>query len=434
MAPRHSLAVQAGLLFVLVSGHKGLVPPARLDFLQGPNPLNVDPLLDCGLRSLAYEYALTLMPERAPLGDVYDALRLGSECGLPPPVASATPAFGDVGAVLPPPVTAVLTTVYADPIRGDDGGDGSFAKPFKTVLRALEASRGGPSPAAIILRNGTFYLPAPLLLTATDANLSISAYPGEAPVLSGGAPLPALTWTLVRNSSSGGGLSPIQPGMNNVDTCGIQGPGDSSDACWFSGTSADAPSCAGRCATNSSCTSYTWHDASCGSYSLMCYLRHDGVWAPDAQGGHFSGYKTPSLSFNVWTANVSGAVLPFDTLFVGNRRAVRARYPNGNPETSFQPTGFVSAKAWHAPAAAPPPEEIHVSSPSRNFDPFFPSFQWGVGGTCGGFDPPEGFWCTKSPPAGNQWNVPAGFDYTPSSLPNAANWTGVSKGIVVRGK
>ena len=428
----HTLVAVAALAASMADALSSSSHHQRLDFLQGPDPLHLDPALDCGMRKLAYDYSLTLLPERAPLTSVFDALRLGSECGLPPPSDAAAAAAVVNGGVFIP--TNAAATYYADPVRGDDSGSGSMASPFRTIARAVEAARGASPPATIVLRNGTFYLPAAVSLNAADSGLTIVAYPGETPVLSGGVPLPTLAWTLRHNATGGGGLSPVQPSQNNVGSCGINAPGQSSDECKYNGTAPDVGTCASHCAANPSCTSYTYHDSSTGDYALCCYFRIDGVWAPYSQSGHFSGYKLPALSYNVWSADVSGTPglpLPFDTLFSSGRRAVRARYPNGNPETNFQPAGFTSASGWSAPTPAPAPQEIHVSTPQRAFDPFFPAFQWGLGGTCASFDPPEGFWCTKSPPAGNQYHVPSGFSYNPAQqFPNAANWSNVAGGIV----
>ena len=347
----------------------------RLDHLQGPDPLRLDPALDCGLRQLAYNYSLTLMPERTPLREVHDALRLGAECGFPPP-SQSTPLEWP-----PTIVTDAAATYYADPVRGSDTGAGTIASPFKTVGRAVSAARGGPSPAAIILRNGTYYLPQPIVLTATDSGLTISAYPGELPVLSGGAPLTGLTWSRVPTGGGGGGMSPTALNQNNVGNCGINAPGASSPQCKYNGTSPDEATCRAACTANSTCTSYTWHDSSTGSYALCCYFRVDGVWAPAGESGHFSAFKYPGGPKNLWSADISGAgiaTLPFDTLFSGDRRAIRARSPNGNPEITFQPQGFTSAANWHAPHPASAPEEIHVDEPKRAFDPFFPDFQVSV--------------------------------------------------------
>lgn len=66
--------------------------------------------------------------------------------------------------------------------------------PFATVPCALEAARffkqhSGDSsrqPPTVSIRQGVYFLDRPLVLRPEDSNLSLSAYPGEHPVLSGG--------------------------------------------------------------------------------------------------------------------------------------------------------------------------------------------------------------------------------------------------------
>lgn len=395
-------------------------PIGSRDGLSGP--LTVDPALDCGIRQLAYNYSASLMPERLPLQSVFDALRLGSECNVSNPSASPSapvPLPRPAG-----PTSAPAATYYADPVNGDDtNGDGSLAKPFRTVGRAVLASRAGPRPPLISLRAGTFYLPEPLLLTSADNNLTLASYPGDEPaVLSAGVPLTGLSWSPYNVES---GLSGPFGATTNVGSC-VNAPGESSSECSYNGTTPDAATCAGNCLANSTCTSYTWHDSTNGPYSLDCYFRIDGVWNPSGQAGHVSGQKR---TLNIYSASLAGVpgldLASFDTLFFNNRRAVLARYPNGNPEVDQTPVGFTYAKSWVAPTPpASPAEEIHIQAPSRPEDPFFPNFQLGVGGTVASFDPPESFWATASPPAGNQYVVPSGLVYDPSSFsPAVVNWT-----------
>ena len=52
--------------------------PSGLEAIGG-----ADPDQDCNVKKLAYEYSLHLQPERAPLREVFDALELGTKCGLP---------------------------------------------------------------------------------------------------------------------------------------------------------------------------------------------------------------------------------------------------------------------------------------------------------------------------------------------------------------
>jgi hypothetical protein len=233
--------------------------------------------------------------------------------------------------------------------------------------------------------------------------LTISAYPGEAPVLSGGVLLPPLMWAPFNVNMTG----PIN-GTTVVDSC-IPGPGESNPGtCLWGGTTPTPQGCAALCEGNATCNAYTWHDANQGVYALACVLRVDGQWLPGPQSGHYSGQK-----FNVYVAPLApaagaGVAFPFDTLFYNGRRAVRARYPNANPETQQSPIGYDSASGWLPPKPYPTPTNVEIGQPSRSFDVYFPTFQLGLGGTVAQFNPPESFWGTTNPPAGNQYNVPGG--------------------------
>ena len=86
----------------------------------------------------------------------------------------------------------------------------------------------------------------------------------------------------------------------------------------------------------------------------------------------------------------------FDGLRVNGARAVRARYPNANPELD----GFGSsllATDWFLSIIPPVPEtEIYsMPYPMRNDSATneFVYYQAGIGGICNAFDPPMGYWC-----------------------------------------
>ena len=77
------------------------------------------------------------------------------------------------------------------------------------------------------------------------------------------------------------------------------------------------------------------------------------------EANHISGKK-----LNIMVADLSDqAPIPFNTLFINGRRAVRARYPDGNPETMglhTNPTGYVSkADRWLPPENKGDATEIH---------------------------------------------------------------------------
>jgi len=80
---------------------------------------------------------------------------------------------------------------------GDDGNPGTQARPFATLQRAQEAAR--QKRADVFLRGGTYYLSAPLVLTAEDSGTQgapavFQSCPGERAVLSGGVRLDGLDW------------------------------------------------------------------------------------------------------------------------------------------------------------------------------------------------------------------------------------------------
>ena len=74
---------------------------------------------DCAVSKAAYEYGLFLQPHLSPNKDLFDALELGTKCGLPEPQAK----------VLPPPsfpVPAGVPVFYVDPVLGSDTNAGTI--------------------------------------------------------------------------------------------------------------------------------------------------------------------------------------------------------------------------------------------------------------------------------------------------------------------
>ena len=110
---------------------------------------------------------------------------------------------------------------------------------------------------------------------------------------------------------------------------------------------------------------------------------------------------------------------PFTQLFIDGRRAVRARYPNGNPETTglhTDPTGYFStADEWYnrLPHVG---TTIFIPDPNRN-GTHFPCFSLGEGGSVSVFDPPTSYWGTAKPVGGGGsiYEVPYGMRY-PSNI------------------
>ena len=141
---------------------------------------------ECHARLLTYEFSLSLLPERAPLVEAFDALELWTTCGVSRPDATeGLPAF--------PPTSAVPEGAFFVAVDGSDEGPGSEAEPFATPRRALEATRAAPGRKAIVLRGGTYFLGETLRLDERDSGLSMTNYRREAVWLSGGVPI-ATAW------------------------------------------------------------------------------------------------------------------------------------------------------------------------------------------------------------------------------------------------
>ena len=106
---------------------------------------------------------------------------------------------------------------------------------------------------------------------------------------------------------------------------------------------------------------------------------------------------------------------PFTQLFIGGRRAVRARYPNGNPETMglyTNPTGYYPNVDKWFPGKRIPGSLVMIESPNRN-GTHFPYFSIGIGGSVSVFDPPESYWGTAKPTGGggSTYVLPVGMQY-----------------------
>jgi len=73
---------------------------------------------------------------------------------------------------------------YVDPVRGDDAGNGSAAKPWKTIAAAVKKLRPGDT---LYLHGGTYFESVTIALAGTErAPITIRAVPGELPIVDGG--------------------------------------------------------------------------------------------------------------------------------------------------------------------------------------------------------------------------------------------------------
>jgi len=176
-----------------------------------------------------------------------------------------------------------------------------------------------------------------------------------------------------------------------------------------------------------------------------------GTWA-------HGGADHPSGASAIWKLSLKGqGVKEITGLRIGQKRAVRARYPNGCTTDQPLPSGYVCQgnmtdgrvvdpndgfgsdllTEWVVPTppgmSQPNWQEVNPDTPFRGTGLSFQKFQLGIGGTCGndtmsggvGFVPPAGYWCgnaceggaPKPPGCIARW--PRGLYYNTSILPNA---------------
>lgn len=385
------------------------------------SPTNIDPKLDCGIKELAWDYAKKLLPWQGDFMSAYDALQLGA-C----PNVSRTPPYPSRPFSHSVAIRADVLTVYVDATKGSDSNPGTLTQPVKTVLQGVKLTRLQRTPnqqALIYLRAGTYYLSESINLGPDDSNLIISGYQDEKATVSGGKEY-KFNWKLVMNDTS-----PIIPGVNASGSVSVSG--DSNGQAWFYGKLESASLCQKACIKNSSCFAFTWYDQTTKSFANDCYFRIDGLWAPVQQSGCYSGKKIVQYAADLSLQDP----ITFNTLFINGRRAIRARYPDGNPETMglhTTPTGYVSkAKNWSTPFPKPPAKEIHIQSPART-GTHFPEFQIGIGGPVAAFDPPESYWGTKAPSGGGgrTYEITPGLEYSTTEEFANRTWKNASTGVV----
>ena len=160
------------------------------------------PATECHGNLLAYQYALSLIPSRAPMREVFDALELATSCGITPPSDAAVP-LSIGGAPMNSWTSGKVGPSFwvAADSTGADTNAGTESSPFATIQRALQATRSASEStksATIVLKKGAVhYLTETIALGAADSGLTITAEPsalvGEVAV-SGGIVLPPSIW------------------------------------------------------------------------------------------------------------------------------------------------------------------------------------------------------------------------------------------------
>eukprot|EP00051_Salpingoeca_urceolata_P015335 m.198436 g.198436 ORF g.198436 m.198436 type:complete len:722 (-) comp18370_c0_seq6:228-2393(-) len=191
-------------------------------------------------------------------------------------------------------------------------------------------------------------------------------------------------------------------------------------------------------------------------------------WNPTREANIDSGRRSPPL--NVWSLDLSAqqTVGPILGLRINSTRAIRAKYPNGNPELTgpdavdvltYQ-AGWITDKTdWVKPADKWAETKDVVANGDSWPGVFWPKSEeggasqqgegdWGdyhvgYGGFCNDIDPPFGYWCSQQPPRGNCYDPksrtsrgctqthmsPDGISYG-ALLPNAPSYRNATGAIV----
>jgi len=256
-------------------------------------------------------------------------------------------------------------------------------------------------------------------LTQADSGLTIKGFPGDpTPVVSGALPLD-LDWAPL----SPGPAPPTPPPKctlyNNTDVSGGNDVGTPAVA------TADA--CLAQCEANCKCGAAVWGQH---GTSHTCYLKSQAAikggigGTPGNAAIICTGKPTcgPAAPHTVWRAAVPPDTPPLTTLMTNGVRAIRARYPNANPEVDKFPVGYIeSAKAWLPPKDYGPIQYINYSETRPDYVSLFQNYRGGVGGPCSVYDPPFSYWCAQEPQGGGaaQFTLPSGVQYNSADLPRA---------------
>ena len=390
-------------------------------------PVNVDPKLDCALKELAWQYGKKLQPWRGSFESAYDALQLSS-CNTSlsrQTVRHSSTAFhGEGGSA----GVRKAASFYVDATAGDDGNPGTVDKPVRTIMEAVSLFRAGKKQltdsGVIYLKAGTYYLTETIDLGQWDSYLTIMSLESEKAVISGGKLYHFDgAWKEVANE-----MSRLHTETNAVhEAVGVAG--ESNRVAKYHGTVSSARDCQTACEKDDTCFAFTWHDSTMGSFKDMCYFRIDGLWVPTSQAGAVSGKKLDVVVVDLSDQDP----IPFTSLFINGRRAIRARYPDGNPETMglhTMPTGYVSSAVnWLTHAPRSDATEVVVETPQRN-GTHFPVFRIGIGGAVSEFEPPESYWGSKDPIGGLTYSVPSGLQYSPEEDIANRTWKTPQTGVV----
>ena len=356
------------------------VPDSAHRHLVGPYDL--DPAVDCAMRNLTYAFSLTLLPARAPLVDVFDALRLAIDCNQTRPAGAAFASAAPAPAL--PATRDFAATYYVDAAVGvdDDQRSGGASQPYATPAFAVAQARKGARPAQVFLTDAApFFLASPLVLTSEDDGLLLAGAPVSAtlPVLSAGAPLGGLSWaSLGPAPGSGANGTPVM-------------------TVWSANISAGAPA------------------------NARVRLPFDQLFAPGAGGDVRAGRRATRARFP--NGNPELEQQPN-----GWTKAANWHRPWPAADDRVQQDPLHSPLARKACAGVEAPCEAGGRG-GGDGGRIFCCFYWGANATVANFSTGS-FWGTTGSPGGGTYATPGGMDAGNDTLPRMAAWTGVDEAIV----
>ena len=395
------------------------------------SPINVDPTVDCAIRELAWDFAKKLLPQRGDFKLAHDALLL-SDCNvsLSDGRQYQQQPFRYQPVILKPPDTI---EIFVSATNGDDTKSGVLINdPVKTLSKAIDIYRErkdmteseSADSGVIYIREGTYYLNETIVLGPADSNLIITGYENEQAIISGGIEYD-LDWQEIVNEI-GQNMLDVNAMYNAVSRAG-----ESNDQVSYYGKVDSYAECLDACENNETCFAYIWYKPGLtGNFSEMCYFRIDGLWIPTFQAGVNSGKKLHIVIAVLTDQDPT----TFATFFLNQRRAIRARHPDGNPETMglyTSPTGYISrARQWLSPTMNANATKVSNQSLERNTT-YFREYTVGVGGTAEVFDPPESFWAIEQPDACcSIFTAETGLEYFPDDFIENPIWARPDTGVV----
>jgi len=217
---------------------------------------------------------------------------------------------------------------------GSDNNDGSMDHPFRTLYRAQNATRSfkcrKDASCTVYILEGTYYLSKTLLLGVEDSYVHWSAYQSAQVVLAGSQLLGPLNWQPYENGPVM--MAKVKLPDSRMDAWLTHARYIPKENCTFEENidydgndilttmASSAADCCAKCQAHSGCKFYTIEHKAGGT----CWLKNSDAGRRTYKD-HVSGSATSSPLRPPPKVN---------SIFIDGRRQIRARYPNGDPQSS----------------------------------------------------------------------------------------------------